>query len=157
MTDSIAEKLALAVKVFEKDVGTWDAEVEVRPAPGAEVVRQKGVSINRIVGDRWLVVDYHAEGGFEGHGIYGWDSSTGRYTGAWVDSMQTSIARSVGSWDPERRTMTFETETKHGDRVIRYREITETLADGSQVYRNVFATPDGEHEMIRTIYRRKSG
>ncbi len=41
-------------------------------------MRQKGVSTNRRIGDgRWLIVDYRAEGGFEGHGVYGYDAAKG--------------------------------------------------------------------------------
>ncbi len=156
-TREIERGIAAATAVFEKDVGVWDAEVEIRPAPGAPAIRQSGVSTNRrISGGRWLVVDYRADSGFEGHGVYGGDSGTGKYTGVWVDSAQSTIARSEGTWDAARRTMTFVTEARHEGRTLRYREITETHDDGSQTYRNLVPMPDGtEHEMIRTIYRRR--
>jgi hypothetical protein len=156
---AIEDQVKAATAVFQKDVGDWEAEVDIRPAPGVPIIRQKGTTINRTIGGgRWLIVDHKTEGGFEGHGIYGWDASTGKYTGAWVDSMQTCIARSEGTWDPDTRTMTFETEATHQGRTIRYRETIQTLEDGSQVYRNVVPTPDGgEFEMIRATYRRVSG
>lgn len=156
--DALNQEIEAATAVFEKDVGVWDAEVTIRPGPGAPPIPQKGTSTNRrIGGGRWLIVDYRADGGFEGHGIYGWDASARRYTGVWVDSMQTSITRSVGTWDAEARRMTFEAETTHGDRVIRYREITETLPDGRQLYRNLIVMPDGsDFEMIRTLYTRRA-
>jgi hypothetical protein len=150
--------IAAAMAVFQKDVGEWDAEIEVRPEPGAEPIRQHGVAVNRLIaGGRWLVVEYRAEGGFEGHGVYGWDPAAGRYVGTWVDSMQPSIARSTGTWDSATKTMTFETETSHGGRPFRYREVTQTMPDGSQVYRNLVPLPNGEEfEMIRTVYRRRA-
>jgi len=153
----LAERIAAATAVFAKDEGVWDAETEIRPAPGAPPVAMKGVSTNkRIGGGRWLVVDYRADSGFEGHGIYGWDAATGKYTGAWVDSMQTAISRSEGSWDPATKTMTFHVEVTHGGQKVRYREETQTQPDGSLVYRNLVPTPDGgEFEMIRTVYRRR--
>ena len=151
------EKIAAATAIFAKDEGIWDAEMEIRPAPGAEPFRQKGVSTNkRIAGGRWLVVDFKAETGFEGHGIYGWDASTEKYTGVWVDSMQTAISRAEGSWDPATKTMTFHVEVMHAGQKVRYREETKTLPDGSLVYRNLVPTPDGgEFEMIRATYRRR--
>jgi len=155
--NELDQKIAEATEVFEKDVGVWDVEMQIRPAPGVPPVRLAGVSMNRrIGGGRWLVVDHRAESGFEGHGIYGWDPSTGKYTGAWVDSTQTSITRSEGTWDAAARTMTFLTTGTHGDKQIGYREITESMADGTRVYRNMIPTPDGgEFEMIRAVYRRK--
>ncbi len=153
----LTEKIAAATAVFAKDEGVWDAEMEIRPGPGAEPLKQKGVSTNRrIGGGRWLVVDFRAETGFEGHGIYGWDATTEKYTGVWVDSMQTAISRADGSWNPATQTMTFHVEVSHGGQKVRYREETKTLPDGSLVYRNVVPTPDGgEFEMIRTTYRRR--
>ena len=153
----LEEKIAAATAVFAKDEGIWDAETEVRPGPGAPPVTTKGVSTNkRIGGGRWLVIDYRADSGFEGHGIYGWDAATERYTGVWVDSMQTAISRAEGSWDPASKTMTFHVEVSHAGQTVRYREETRTLPDGSLVYRNLVPTPGGgEFEMIRTTYRRR--
>jgi hypothetical protein len=137
-------------------VGTFDAEVTVRPGPGAEPVSQAGVSTNELRGGKWLVVDYRADSGFEGHGIYGWDEARGRYTGAWVDSMLVSIARSEGTWDAGTRSLNLVTETTHQGRTIRYREQRQLLDDGSQLYRNLIPMPDGsELEMVRSVYRRR--
>jgi hypothetical protein len=150
------QKVAAATAVFQKDVGVWDAEIEIRPAPGAAPIAQKGVSTNRLIaGGRWLVVEYRTESGFEGHGVHGWDGATERYTGVWVDSMQGGIARSEGTWDAAARTMTFVTEVTQGDKSFCYREITQTLEDGTQVYRNLVPSPGGEFEMIRAVYRRR--
>jgi hypothetical protein len=136
-----------------------DAEVDVTLAPGVPPIHQKGVTTNRLIGGgRWLVVDYKADSGFEGHGVYGWDPSAGNYVGVWVDSMQSSIARSTGAWDPATRTMTFQSEATHQGQTVRYTETTQAIEDGTQVYRNLVPTPDGGHfEMIRSVYRRRSG
>jgi hypothetical protein len=153
----VDEKIAAATAVFAKDEGVWDAEMEIRPAPGAAPLRQKGVSTNRrIANGRWLVVDFRADSGFEGHGIYGWDASSEKYTGVWVDSMQTGISRAEGNWDPGTKTMTFHVEATHGGRTVRYREETRTQPDGSLFYRHFVPAPEGgEFEMIRTIYRKQ--
>jgi|SRR5215471_13284239 len=150
------QRIAARTAVFAKDVGVWDAEVVIRPGPGAAPFQTKGVSENRrIGGGHWLVVDYKTESGFEGHGIYGWDDEKGTYVGTWVDSMQTSMSRSEGTWEADTRTMTFVTELHYEGRTIRYREVTQTIEDGLQVYRNLLAAPEGELEMIKTTYRRR--
>src|SRR5580692_10622765 len=71
-------------RVFEKDVGTWDADVEVR-MPGAPLQTSRGVAVNRLVcGGLWLVGDFRNEtSGFEGHGVYGYDPQTKKYVGTW--------------------------------------------------------------------------
>lgn len=53
--------------------------------------------------------------------------------------------------------MTFEVAVVHGGKEVRYREITETRPDGSQLYRHFTAGPDGnQFEMIRSIQRRRT-
>jgi hypothetical protein len=143
-------------KVFEKDVGTWTAEIEVRPQPGGEPVRSKGVSTSRLAcGGRWLVTDYQADSGFEGHGVYGWDAAKSAYVGTWVDNMRTFLAISTGAWDAEKKIMTFTTEAVVGERTIRWREVTETVDADHQIYRSFMPGPDGEFEMMTVRYARR--
>ncbi|MCI0688743.1 MAG: DUF1579 domain-containing protein [Sporichthyaceae bacterium] len=116
----------------------------------------KRVATSRLVGERWLVIDVESEGGFAGHGVYGWDAATEEYVSLWVDGMQASPAYGRGHWDSATRTMTYEVQTWHGGQPVRYRETTEHRADGTQLYRNFVPRPDGtEFEMIRTVYRRR--
>ncbi len=147
---------AEALAVFGKDLGTWDAELEIWPTPGAPGMKQKGTAENRMVGGRWMVMDFRAESGFEGHGVYGYDAALGRYVSVWVDGAGGGMARGLGTWDAAARKMTFESEAAHGGKAVRYREITETIEDGLQIYHHFVPTPDGEHEMIRTTYRRRA-
>ena len=145
---------AAALAVFQKDVGEWDAEVEVTPFPGADVNRTAGRATNRLVGGRWLVSDLTTESGFAGHGVYGWDPTQGTYVGFWVDAASGGIAQGTGTWDEPSRTMTYDFEVELQDQMVRYREVTQALDDGTQVYRNLRTMPDGsEHEVIRATYR----
>jgi hypothetical protein len=147
MTDALA--------VLGAFVGTWDGEVTVRPGPAAEPVSMTGVSTVRLLAGKWLVVEYRASTGFEGQGIYGWDPGLGRYTGAWVDTALTSIARSEGTWDAAARTLELATQAAHEGRTIRYREERQIVDDRTQVYRTLVPSPQGEFEMIRALYTRR--
>ena len=60
------------------------------------------------------------------------------------------------AWDEASRTMTYDLAVNHQGQVMHYREITQTLDDHTQLYRNLMPTPDGEHEVIRATYRRRS-
>lgn len=154
MSDDQARRDAL--RVFQKDVGTWDAELTITPGPGAPPIVQTGVSQNRLLGDSWLIVDYRAASGFEGHGVYGWDDLRRCYIGTWIDSVSPTMARLEGSWDIATRTMSFTAETLRDGNPFRYREVTRTLDEGVQLYQNLVPLPGGgEFELIRTIYRRK--
>jgi hypothetical protein len=112
-------------EVFRKDVGTWDAEVEIHPGPGAPPQRSRGVAVNKLVGGVWLVIDFENDGGFQGHGVYGWDPAKKKYVGTWVDSMRTFLAPMEGTWDAATQTMTFVGEgTMQDGRTLRWRETT---------------------------------
>jgi hypothetical protein len=142
-------------KVFEKDVGTWDADVEVRTQPGAEPQKASGVTVNRLVGGKWLVADFKNETtGFEGHGVYGWDAARGKYVGTWVDPARSSLVMMEGTWDG--RAMTYWGEITMGERQLRWREVTETLDEKTQVFHSFMPLPDGsEFEMMTVTYRRR--
>jgi hypothetical protein len=146
-------------KVFEKDVGTWDAEVVVRPGPGAPEQRSSGLSVARMIGGRWLLIDFKNENGFEGHGVYGWDDARKAYVGQWVDGMRGFMVIMEGAWDAETRTMTFRAQAQlDGGRLLAWRESTEAVDDDTQVMRQFFAAPGepgGELETLTATYRRR--
>src|SRR5262245_16061639 len=130
------------VKVFEKDVGTWDAEIEVRSAPGAQPERSRGLMTQRIVAGRWLISDFkNLDSGFEGHGIHGWDSLAHRYTGVWVDTMRSALVVMNGEWDAEKRVMTYRAEMQLPNRLVRWREVTESKDADHQVFRSLMEVP----------------
>ncbi len=137
---------AAALAVFRTDVGEWDIELEVTPYPGADVNRTGGVATNRLVGGRWLVSDQTTDSGFAGHGVYGWDPVQGAYVDVWVDAIGGGIAQGTGTWDEASSTMTYDFEVEFQDQVVRYRGVIQTQEDGTQLYRNLPAMPNGtEH------------
>jgi hypothetical protein len=147
-----------ALAVYQKDVGTWDAVVEVLAAPGASPQKTTGVAHNRMeCGGRWLVMDFKAESGFSGHGVYGYDPARKRYVGLWVDNMRDFASVGEGTWDAAARTMEFRHEaTVHG-RPMRWREVTRPDGEDGQVMTSFFPGPDGrELEMVRITYRRRA-
>ncbi len=144
--------------LFANDVGTWDATISIRPGPGAPEQRSTGAVTNRLVGGRWLVVDFKNETGFEGHGVFGWDETRKAYVGTWVDPMRTFMTVMVGEYDPATRTMTYDAEAQMPDgRALHWREVTERVDDDTHRYRQLWALPGGEHEMMTITYRRRKG
>jgi hypothetical protein len=148
--------LVLATAVLEADVGIWDGTQEIAPRPGAELQHHRSVSTRSLLADRWLVVDFRSDSGFVGHGVYGWDPTAQAYTGVWVDSMMTSIARATGRYDLATSTMTYTVEVAHNGRTIRYREVIERPDEDTRLYTQLVPLPaGGEHPMIRITYRRR--
>src|SRR5262249_30047703 len=115
-------------EVLRKDVGTWDVTIEIRMAPGAPPMTSSGVATSRLgCGGMWLISDFENEtSGFEGHGVFGWDSTKGTYVGTWVDPMRTFLAVAEGTWDAAKKTMTMHFEASPGGKHLRWKEVTET-------------------------------
>jgi len=145
------------IELLEDDVGVWHGEVEVRPAPDAPVQKSEGTMKSRMCGP-WLLSDFKNEtSGFEGHGIYGWDSIEHRYVGTWVDPMRRGLVVMRGEWDAANQTLAFVGEmTRPDGSRMRWREVTERPEDDVRVFRSFVPLPDGgEFEVMKVRYERK--
>jgi hypothetical protein len=155
MTDST---LGPELDLLRKDVGEWDASITVTPTPGAPPQLSTGRLVGRLIsGGRWLITEFkNHTTGFEGHGIYGYNQTSQRYVGTWVDDMRTNIYVGEGQWDPVARTMTYAWRaTMPNGQAMTWKETSEALSDNEQVFRVLFPQPDGgEFEMMRAVYRK---
>jgi hypothetical protein len=159
MSDPAADTLRPEHALLATDAGTWDAEVTIHPGPGAPPLPSRGVSVGRMgCGGRWLLVDFKNETGFEGHGVYGYDPARRAFVGTWVDNLREFLVVAVGSYDPDRRVMTYVTEATLADgRTLRWREETERTDDDTRRFRQLFPGPDGgDFEMMTVVYRRRT-
>jgi hypothetical protein len=147
--------LSPEVDILAEDVGLWKASVEVRPAPGVPVQASEGTMRSRMCGP-WLVTDFKNEtSGFEGHGIYGWDSVEGRYVATWVDPMRRSLVIMLGKWDPPSHTMTFVGEmTRPDGSSMRWREVTERPDNDVRIFRSFVPSSGGEFEVMTVHYQK---
>jgi hypothetical protein len=152
------DKLGPELALLADDAGTWDAEVTINPAPNAPPLPSRGVSVGRIgCGGRWLLVDFKNETGFEGHGVYGYDPGRRAYVSTWVDNMRSFLVVATGSYDADRRVMTYTSEASLPDgRQLRWREETERLDADTRRFRQFFPGPDGaDFETMSVTYRRR--
>jgi hypothetical protein len=142
--------------VFQKDVGTWDAECVFRM--GGPEQRSTGVMTSRLIaGGKWLVSDFrNPDTGFEGHGVYGYDPTRGKYVGTWVDLVSPGVHALEGDWDPERKVMTMTAVSSGPDgKPMTMREVTEVVSPARQVFRAFVPTPAGEHEIMTITYSKR--
>ncbi|HET7295045.1 MAG TPA: DUF1579 domain-containing protein [Vicinamibacteria bacterium] len=98
-------------KLFEADAGSWDATVEMFPAPGATPMVSKGVETNVVgCGGLCLITDFKGEMGpgqpFHGHGTAAWDPAKKKYVGNWTDSMSAGIMLGESTYDAATKTAT---------------------------------------------------
>ena len=140
--------------VFKKDIGEWDADIEVYAGPAPS--KSKGRMTNRLTcGGMWLVSDYQADSGFSGHGMWTWDPTKKKYVGVWADNMMTFLAPGEGVWDAASKTMTFLYEAVVGDKKIRWRQTTTNVDENTLVFKS-FVPDDATKETMKATYRRRA-
>jgi hypothetical protein len=145
------------IELLQEDVGEWQAQVEVVPAPGAPVQKSEGTLSCRMCG-RWLVVDFkNATSGFEGHGVTGWDSVEGRYVATWVDPSRRGLVVMHGEWNEAERRLTFVGEmTRPDGSRLRWREVTERPEPDVRIFRSLVPGLEGDEFEVMTVrYDRK--
>jgi hypothetical protein len=140
------------LEVFKKDLGTWNGDIEIHAGPNG-VQRSKGKLVGRMLGGRWLLLDFRNETGFEGHGIYSYDPETRSYVGTWVDSMRSFIAVGRGEWNAATRTMTYHYH-RSGTQLMQWREESTLNADGTQSFRVIMTGPGGDMVMMKAHYHK---
>lgn len=115
----------LSMKAME---GTWDAVVKTYGAPGKPPTESKGTEINKLVASGlWLQSEFSSSMlgmAFEGRGLFGFDPSTGKHVGTWVDNVSTAQSLPVGTChgDCKEITSTFELPGP-GGRPMRFKEV----------------------------------
>jgi hypothetical protein len=148
-------------EVFKAEVGTWDAVVEMTPAPGAPVTKATGVEVNTVgCGGLCLISDLKVDmmgTAFEGHGMSTWDPTKKQYTGTWMDSMSTGPWRSESTYDRAAKKWTgwMEGPDMTG-RMLRSRTVVEWRDANTRVFTMHSTGPDGkEVEGLKITYTKR--
>jgi hypothetical protein len=95
---------------LKSEVGGWDAEMLIWPAPGAEPMKSKGVETNEMFGPYWLMSKYEGEvvgQKFTGHMMLGYDPAKKKYIGTWIDTMSPFGMTMEGDYDESTHTSTM--------------------------------------------------
>jgi hypothetical protein len=146
--------------LLARDVGTWDASLEMRMAPNDKPQVSQGVEQSRLLGGLWLITDFKATvmgQPFEGHGVMGFDPMKKKYVGTWVDSMSLGISPSEASYDPATRTLAgwMEGPDMTG-KITRSRETTVWKNDDTRVFTIYSKSPEGvEFPGLQITYTRR--
>jgi len=150
-------------ELLKMDVGTWDAKVEVIPAPGMEAMMSKGVETNTMgCGGLCLINDFKGEfapgQAFHGHGMSAWDPVKKKYVGSWTDSMSTGIAMGESTWDASTKkfTGTMEMPDLSGG-TMKSRMVVEYPTSTTRTMTSYMAGPDGkEFVNLRITYTKRN-
>jgi hypothetical protein len=159
--DSPFVKPAPEHEIFKKEVGVWDATVEMKAHADGEPMVSKGVETNTLLGPGlWLIQDFKGEmmgAPFQGHGVTGYDPLKKKYVGTWVDSMSTGLATTQGTYDPKSRVMTTHLETSGPDgAMMKMRSTSEWKDANTRVFTMYSPAGQGdEYAMMKITYKRR--
>jgi hypothetical protein len=135
-------------------VGTWDCTVKMAGMPDS-----KGAAVYKMAcNGMWVVSDFKSEFGgmpFEGKGIDGYDQMKKKYVSIWVDSMSATPMISEGTYDADKKTMTFVGDMLGMDgKMAKTKSVSETKDDNTVVF-SMYQGGSDTPMMTITYNRRK--
>jgi len=140
-----------------KDVGTWDASIEMFMAPGAAPMVSKGTETVTMLGGFWQLSEFKSEmmgQPFEGRGATGFDPAKKKYVGTWVDTMTPGYYTVEGTYDAATKTMTAVMEGPDPSGAVAKTKQTTQWKDADTRVLTMFA-PDGTTPVMRMTYKRR--
>jgi hypothetical protein len=109
-----AEDVARAKELLGRLAGNWDYEFTMAgmpPMKGSEVIKAMPHGMAVVVTSTG---DMGPMGKFEGHGLMGFDSRSGKWLQVWTDSMDPKFSVTEGRWSEDGSTFTVEDEVDFG-------------------------------------------
>lgn len=160
-TSALAQPLPAAdprLAVMAKEAGTWDADITFPSNdPAKPDQKAKGVQVNELrSGGMWMLNKFAVTGTpYEGTGVWGFDRSTGRYSGIWVDNNDHQIRADDGRWDEAKQTMIWSANI--ADAEGRYQRLlfTEKFDGDVRQFDMVALTRKGEVPLVRMTFTRR--
>jgi hypothetical protein len=144
-------------EMLKKDVGTWDATVEMSASPEMPASVSKGVEKVTMLGGFWQLSEFQSEMmgmPFEGRGTMGFDPAKKKFVGTWVDSMTPGYYTVEGTYDAATKTLTATMEGPDpSGKVTRTKETTEWKDADTRVF--TMYAPDGKTVSMRISYKRR--
>jgi hypothetical protein len=150
-------------EVLKRDVGTWDALIEINPGPDMPPMKAKGVETNALeCGGFCLVSEFKGEimpgVPFAGRGLTTWDPMKRKFVGSWIDSMNPGMGTSEMDWDAKanRASGWMESPNASTGSMMKLRTVVEYQADGKRVMSSYMTDPGGgEVRLMRITYTRR--
>jgi hypothetical protein len=144
-------------EMLKKDVGTWDATVEMFMGPGGPPAVSKGTDTVSMLGGFWQLSEFKSEmmgQPFEGRGATGYDPSKKKYVGTWVDTMAAGYYTMEGSYDASTKKMTTVMEGPDPSGAVTKTKATTEWKDADTRVFTMYA-PDGQTVGMRITYKRR--
>lgn len=150
-------------KLLHKDVGTWDATMNIYPMEGAEPIESKGTETNELLeGGMWLVSRFKGDifgMPFSGIGTVGYDPIDKKYVGTWIDSISPHLTTIKGEYDAAAKTMNMVAEGRdfQTGQVTQSKHITRYVDDNTRTF-EIHAKEEGgkERKVMEIQYKRRA-
>lgn len=149
------------LEVMAMEAGVWDADITFPSNdPTKPDQKARGVQENELRSDgRWMLNRFQVEGTpYQGTGLWGYDRSTGRFSGVWVDNNDQTIRLDDGRYDEATKTMIWSANL--ADPIGRQTRLlfTEEFKGDVRLFNMVALTRKGEVPLVRMVFtRRKTG
>jgi Protein of unknown function (DUF1579) len=148
-----------AKQILAMEAGIWDADISFPSAePGKPATSAKGVQVNRLrSGGMWIINEFSIAGmPYEGTGVWGFDRTTGRFSGIWVDNNDQQIRMDDGRWDDATQTMTWSANMAQANGAFVRLLFTEKFEGKTRRFDMVALTRKGEVPLVRMVFRKRS-
>jgi hypothetical protein len=149
-----------AKAVIAAEAGTWDADI-IFPSneAGKPDGKAHGVQVNELrSGGTWMLNLFSVDGTpYQGTGIWGFDRTSGRFSGVWTDNNDAQIRFDDGRWDDAAKTMTWTARMVQPGGGWMVTIATEKFMGETRTFDLVALSRKGEVPLIRILFKRRKG
>ena len=132
-------------------VGVWDAEISMMSPDGK--TSTTGVEKVEKLGELWTVSNFEYEFmgvPVQGHGTMGYDPSSEKYIGTWVESGSPYISTMEGEYDEEKKAIVYKMQGKDpAGNDAEYKILTATQDDTHRSFE--LHAKVGEDEFLKVL------
>jgi hypothetical protein len=157
-TVAVAQEAPKGLEVMAMEAGVWDADITFPSNdPAKPDQKAKGVQENELRSEgRWIINRFQVDGTpYQGTGVWGYDRSTGRYSGIWVDNNDQTIRADDGRWDAAAKTMTWSANIIMPDGRQQRLLFTEEFRGETRTFNMVALTRKGEVPLVRMVFTKR--
>ena len=135
---------------LKKFVGEWEMTTECHMEPDKPPTKGGGTETVRSLGGFWIVADGKGEmmgSKAEYLMTLGFDPTTGKYIGTWVDSMTGLLWKYTGSVDETGKILTLESEgpsPMNPEKTTKFHDVTEFKSDDHRLFTSSVLGEDGK-------------
>lgn len=144
--------------VMALEAGTWDADVTFPSnEPGKPDGKAHGVQVNELrSGGLWMLNRFSVDGTpYEGTGLWGYDRTTGRFSGVWGDNNDQQIRSDDGRWDAATKTLIWTANMVQPNGAWVRLLTTEKFEGDVRLFETVALTRKGEVPLVRIRFTKR--